>query len=58
MKYIINSKVYADKGNNDVLSFLNVPGDVLDLGCGAGDNAKNYRPEVFMLTALVFHLPS
>ena len=47
MKDIINSKVYANEGNNDVLSFLTVPGDVLDLGCGAGDNAKKLKSRGF-----------
>ncbi len=36
----IEDKIYANEGNADVLSFMTRPGNVLDIGCGRGDNAR------------------
>ena len=36
----IKEKSYHNAGNRDVLKWLTKPGKVLDIGCGAGDNAK------------------
>lgn len=36
----IELKLYSNEGNEDVLSYIDKQGTVLDVGCGAGDNAK------------------
>lgn len=37
----VNSKVYANAGNEDVLRHIqSQPSEILDVGCGAGDNAR------------------
>lgn len=40
----IKEKSYKNSGNEDVLKWLNKTGRVLDIGCGAGDNAKVLKP--------------
>lgn len=39
----IEDKIYANDGNADVLAFLIEPGQVLDIGCGRGDNARRLK---------------
>ena len=39
----IEDKIYANDGNGDVLAFLTEPGQVLDIGCGRGDNARRLK---------------
>lgn len=40
----IQEKNYQNTGNSDVLALLIKVGKVLDVGCGAGDNAKFLKP--------------
>ena len=40
----IKDKSYHNTGNSDVLKWLSKSGTVLDIGCGAGDNAKALKP--------------
>lgn len=35
-----SDKEYSNEGNPDVLKFFKKPGEVLDIGCGVGDNAR------------------
>ena len=43
MESVVNKK-YQNAGNEDVMQFLLQPGRVLDIGCGAGDNARILNP--------------
>jgi len=36
-------KSYRNTGNNDVLKFITEGSEVLDIGCGGGDNARNLQ---------------
>jgi 2-polyprenyl-3-methyl-5-hydroxy-6-metoxy-1,4-benzoquinol methylase len=40
----IKEKSYHNTGNKDVLKWLTKRGKVLDIGCGAGDNARVLKP--------------
>jgi len=48
----IGDKSYGNEGNEDVLQFLTIPGKVLDVGCGAGDNARILKPLGFRVDGI------
>ena len=48
----IENKSYHNAGNEDVLQFLVQPGMVLDIGCGAGDNAAILKPLGFKVDGI------
>ena len=48
----IGNKSYSNTGNEEVLNFINKPGKVLDIGCGAGDNARILQPLGFMVDGI------
>jgi 2-polyprenyl-3-methyl-5-hydroxy-6-metoxy-1,4-benzoquinol methylase len=36
-------KIYQNKGNQDVLNLISSTSNILDVGCGAGDNARRIK---------------
>jgi 2-polyprenyl-3-methyl-5-hydroxy-6-metoxy-1,4-benzoquinol methylase len=48
----IVNKSYRNDGNEDVLKFFTQPGKVLDIGCGAGDNARILTPLGFKVDGI------
>jgi len=45
-------KSYHNAGNKDVLNCLRSPGNVLDIGCGAGDHAKVLQSSGFRVDGI------
>ncbi|RYZ22899.1 MAG: class I SAM-dependent methyltransferase [Chitinophagaceae bacterium] len=48
----IQSKAYSNNGNREVLRFVNKQGEVLDVGCGTGDNARILMERGFPVTGI------
>lgn len=48
----VSSKTYQNNGNLDVLQYLTHPGKVLDIGCGAGDNARILKDKGFTVDGI------
>ena len=51
MENIIH-KNYRNTGNINVLKYLTIPGHVLDIGCGGGDNASVLRSKNFSVDGI------
>lgn len=47
-----SEKSYFNEGNEDVLQYIDKVGEVLDIGCGAGDNARILNSKNFIIEGI------